>query len=84
MSRADPPLQRRPERLRAVPADLSEPDRISYLAVARRAQAEGAHSYSVLSLGLQAYATAAKIKAETAPAPAPASVSVSTPPSERA
>ena len=68
-------MQRRLERVRTVPADLNEAGRISYLAVARRAQAEGAHSYSVLSLGLQAYATAAKVKAKAA-AEAPPSESL--------
>jgi len=45
-----------------VPDSLTAKDRISYLAVARRAQSEGANAYAVLSLGLHAYATAARVE----------------------
>tara|TARA_X000001036_G_scaffold437646_1_gene483439 strand:+ start:537 stop:755 length:219 start_codon:yes stop_codon:yes gene_type:complete len=66
-----PRAVRRTESVRDVPTELTDMDRISYLAVARRAQTEGAHAYAVLSLGLQAYVTAARIERsarENAPA----------------
>ncbi len=61
-TRAIPRAVRETEARREVPDSLTAKDRISYLAVARRAQSEGANAYAVLSLGLHAYATAARVE----------------------
>tara|TARA_X000001036_G_scaffold438556_1_gene486704 strand:+ start:1298 stop:1495 length:198 start_codon:yes stop_codon:yes gene_type:complete len=44
-----------PAPARIVPDTFQEEDRKEYLAIAKRAQAEAAHSYTVMALGLQVF-----------------------------
>ncbi len=51
-----------------MPDELDAQGRISYIAVARRAQSEGANAYAILSLGLQAFVTASRVERRAAEA----------------
>ena len=45
-----------------VPSCIDEDGRLSYLAIAKRAQVEGVHWYSILALGAHAYRASRKLK----------------------
>lgn len=62
------PAVRQREPLCIVPDELDAQGRISYIAVARRAQNEGANAYAILSLGLQAFVTASRVERRAAEA----------------
>ena len=71
----DPPVADRPlvrlrlliadrvtEDTRKVPMCMDENGRSSYIAIARRAQAEGVNWYTILSLGIRMYQSSRKLK----------------------
>ena len=53
---------RAPEATRVVPACIDQDGRTSYLAIAKRAQTEAVHMYTVLVLGAEMYRMSQKLK----------------------